>query len=154
MALWLRPSTHGHMTIMPRTRNNILMGITEVWPRVTIPMSFCSASRIGPCSICSSKKACISRAPTSSSPHHHICRPLAGYEDESPRKLATHLIQSLHALQTYAKGIARLLAPLLQQGPRLTIFIGQRLTIVTTRNTWSNLDHLHKTIPKTVAINS
>jgi hypothetical protein len=34
------------------------------WPWVTTPMSLPSASRIGPCSMCSSKKACILRAPT------------------------------------------------------------------------------------------
>ena len=38
------------------------------WPWVTTPMSVSSASRIGPCSMCSSNIAFIGRLPTSSSP--------------------------------------------------------------------------------------
>ena len=38
------------------------------WPWVTMPMSMPSSSRIGPCSMCSSKKACTGRPPTGSVP--------------------------------------------------------------------------------------
>ena len=38
------------------------------WPCVTTPTSINSSSRIGPCSMWSSKKACTGRAPTGSSP--------------------------------------------------------------------------------------
>ncbi len=50
-------------------------------PCVTTPMSMPSASRIGPCSICSSRNACIWRAPTSSSP----CQPMRA--NSSPNAL-------------------------------------------------------------------
>ena len=65
----------------------IVIGVDPVWaslpvsvisshhrpcPWVTTPMSLPSASRIGPCSMCSSSIACILRAPTGSSPTQPI----------------------------------------------------------------------------------
>ncbi|MEO1611699.1 MAG: M20/M25/M40 family metallo-hydrolase, partial [Pseudomonadota bacterium] len=86
VGLWLHAisSTSSSTRAMPRPAFlRIGMGVEPVWlslpsivtcvqerpcPWVTTPISTSSASRIGPCSMCSSKKARILRSPTASSP--------------------------------------------------------------------------------------
>ena len=83
------------------------------WPWVTTPMSMPSSSRIGPCSMCSSKNACILRAPTGSSPFQPI------RVSSSPKRLPSRSLRSIgpvlvehageHARSEHRRGKARAL---------------------------------------------